>query len=91
MKNKQVKFVCDKCGKETGFNNELKRDMPSFKSGHPYEYQNGWVYLHKIELKLFKIGINLDDKHFCCKECFIEFLKNEIDTRLKILIVDKLK
>jgi len=91
MKQKQVKFICDNCGKETEFYDECKEGTKPYRPEHPYKYGVGWVYLHNATIRLWKMTIDFKDKHFCCKECFLEFLKKDIEDRIKKQILDKLK
>ena len=77
MKEKQVKFICDNCGKETGFNKEWKKDTKSFGDKHPYEYRQGWVYLKELRMKIWKMTFSFEDKPL--KALIIK----EIDTKFK--------
>ena len=85
----QIRFVCDNCGKKS-------RLKDADGSGFPY--LSGWVYLYNINIQVRNPEWNttthenrskhkrLDkkDKHFCNKECALDFIGRFINEKSNI-------
>jgi hypothetical protein len=86
MKNRQVKFICDNCGKETEFQEENNSE-----NKYPYKYSEGWIYIYQLNIKLEK-GINFEikDKHLCSEECLLSYIKNGVENGIKKRVLKEL-
>lgn len=85
MKEATTRFTCDWC-------NKIITDCQEFP------YHEGWIYLYEINfqrnrkdaVQLFDkcagdvARIQEHDKHFCCQDCFIEFLEGEVVKKKKV-------
>lgn len=89
MKKRQVKFICDNCNKETKFFEDTNKK--DFEEGHPYKYQEGWIYIFEMKMKIWKRNIEFKDLHFCNQDCMLKFLKKEVEENIKKQVIKKLK
>ena len=71
---KKVQFICDKCNKVTEYFEE--GDSADFKGGHVFPYNAGWIYVYKMIFKVLGCRFRIEDKHFCCKQCFDLYTDN---------------
>jgi len=73
---KSILFNCDlpKCRKKVG---KLVEES--------FPYQKGWVYAYKLEFKVTNNKFIKDrDKHFCCAEHLLEFIKLKLEENKKV-------
>lgn len=85
VKQKQVRFECDSCGKLSDFNEEDET-----LKNHPYPYTQGWIYIYLMKIKYHRIPIEMQDKHFCSKKCFGSYFKKILDEKTKEAMLKKL-
>lgn len=77
VKFTQVKFQCDHCNKTTEFVPD--KNSRDGDGQHPYLYEQGWVFIYNMEFKKYKLSIKIFNKHFCCNQCFFEYLKIQFE------------
>ena len=71
MKKNKVTFTCDNCEEEISVEGESKRQK--------FPYEKGWIFMYNLEWKRKNPMSErpIKDKHFCCKECAIQFVEKE--------------
>jgi len=74
---KTVNFICNECKKESGDKPEL--DSDDFKGGNVFPYEDGWIYIYNLEMRILGERVALKDVHICSKTCFTKHLKKAID------------
>lgn len=72
-----VKFICDNCGRES----------EEFFQPHSIPYEENWIYIYKFT---FKVARNkrkeINDKHFCCFACIMDYIDNKINYEKDIYV-----
>jgi len=71
------KFKCDNCGRKSGLMKQLSRADERI-----FPYDKGWIYIHSFTAKSM-LDDNIrrfmaQDRHFCCLDCLIHFIKCKI-------------
>ena len=74
MKEKATTFICDLCSRKI----ELKGDEVNFP------YSDGWRYIYNFEWKHCGCPSKIQDKHFCCLKCLINYATDVIKREDKI-------
>jgi hypothetical protein len=84
MKEIFAKFTCDECKKES----QVRADSNNCT---PFPYTEKWAYLYTFQFKIpqmepiggaiSKTGreIQVGDKHFCSKLCFLKFIEKKME------------
>jgi hypothetical protein len=72
MKEDLTTFTCDNC---------KKKETVKQKTGYPYD--KGWVYLFNLKGKIASQHYDIQDKHFCCLNCEIEFIRKMIEALIQ--------
>jgi len=82
----KVKFVCDNCGKESGY--YPQPDSADYRKRHPFPYGNGWIFLYNLEIKVRETGVSSKihdkEKHLCSKKCLLDRVKKALEVCDKI-------
>lgn len=75
---KEVEFTCDNCKKKSGYNAQVG-SCTNIIDLHPFPYKANWVYVYEFGIKILGKKIIFGDAHFCCHDCFREYVQKQID------------